>query len=174
MNPSRSSGHEFVAYPWILVVCSSQSEPSRRTQLVVRPSRRTHLSSIHHDVLDLFPLPQGRLNQVSCATKNAILDRPPVIWHPARLEHSCISLWAKCFVPMSAGFSTPDTFTMINSRRATASCTLKTWVWRCLTPRLEAVAYAVASTRTRGFTTFAMSAAMATAPRALDALLVNA
>ena len=41
--------------------------------------------------------------------------------------------------------------------------------------RLEAIAFdAVASTRTRGFTTFAMSAAMATAPRALDALLVNA
>ena len=64
---------------------------------------------------------------------------------------------------MSAGFSTPTTSTMVNSRRATASCTHKTWVWRCLTrptPRLEAIAFdAVASTRTRGFTTFAMSAA---------------
>ena len=67
---------------------------------------------------------------------------------------------------------------MVSSRRATASSTYKTWVWRCLTrptPRLEAIAFdAVASTRTRGFTTFDMSAAMATAPRALDALLVNA
>ena len=54
---------------------------------------------------------------------------------------------------------------MVSSRRATASCTHKTWVWRCLThptPRLEAIAFdAVASTRTRGFTTFAMSAATA-------------
>ena len=62
---------------------------------------------------------------------------------------------------------------MVSSRRATASCTRKTWVWRCLTRptlRLEAIAFdAVASTRTRGFTTFDMSAAMATAPRALDA-----
>ena len=40
------------------------------------------------------------------------------------------------------------------------TCTHKTWVWRCLTrstPRLEAIAFdAVASTRTRGFTTFAI------------------
>ena len=39
---------------------------------------------------------------------------------------------------------------MVNSRRATASCTHKTWAWRCLTrpiPRFEAIAFdAVAST----------------------------
>ena len=76
-------------------------------------------------------------------------------------------------------FDSPTLSTLVSSRRATASCTHKTWVWRCLTrstPRLEAIAFdAVASsTCTRGFTTFAMSAAMATAPRAPDALLVNA
>ena len=83
-----------------------------------------------------------------------------------------------CVVPKSAWFSHPGTFAMVNSRRATASCTHKTWVWRCLarpTPRLEAIAFdALASTRTRGLTTFAMSAAVATPPRALEALLVNA
>ena len=63
------------------------------------------------------------------------------------------------------------------SRRATASCTHKTWVWRCLTlptPRREATASdAVSSTRTRGSTTLAISRAMAAAPRVLEALLVN-
>ena len=65
---------------------------------------------------------------------------------------------SQVFRPMSAEFSTPSTFTMVSSRRATASCTHKTWVWRCLTrptPRLEVIAIdAGASTRTRGFTTF--------------------
>ena len=43
------------------------------------------------------------------------------------------------------------------------------------TPRLLAIAFdAVASTRTRGFTTFAMFAAVAISPRALDAPLVSA
>ena len=85
---------------------------------------------------------------------------------------------SQVFRPKSAGFSHPGTFAMVGSRRATASCTHKTWVWRCLTrhtPRLEAFAFdAVASTRTRGLTTFATSAAMATSPRAPEALLVNA
>ena len=63
--------------------------------------------------------------------------------NPLLFKHSCISLWAKCFVSMSAGFSTPGTFMMVSLRRATASCTHKTWVWRCLTrptQRLEAIA----------------------------------
>ena len=114
----------------------------------------------------------------SCATLNANLERPHAMRQLALFRHSCISLWAKCVVPKSAWFSHPGTFAMVKSRRSTASCTHKTWVWRCLarpTPRLEAIAFdAVASTRTRGLTTFAMSAAVATAPRALEALLVNA
>ena len=64
---------------------------------------------------------------------------------------------------------------MVNFWRATAFCTHKPWVWKFLTlsaPRREAVAFdAVASTRTRGLTTLAMSATMAPAPRALEALL---
>ena len=56
---------------------------------------------------------------------------------------------SQVFRPKSAGFSHPGTFAMVGSRRATASCTHKTWVWRCLTrhaPRLEAIAFdAVAS-----------------------------
>ena len=87
------------------------------------------------------------------------------MWQLALFRYSCISFWAKCFVPMSAGFSTSDTSTMVSSRRATASCTHKTWKWRCLTrptPRFEAIAFdAVASTRKRGFATFVMSAVIA-------------
>ena len=75
-NPSRSSGHEIV----------------QRCVL--------NLSSIPHDVIDLsstsidvlnlsFPLPRGLLTQVP--VRPDILDRPPVIWHPALFEHSCIS-----------------------------------------------------------------------------------
>ena len=70
------------------------------------------------------------------------------------------------FRPQMSGGSHPGTFAMVSSWRAT----VKTGVWRCLTrstPRLEATAFdAVASTRTRGLSTFAMSATMATAPRA--------
>ena len=64
---------------------------------------------------------------------NASFERPRTMRHPALLIHSCISFLAKCFVPISAGFSIPITVTMVSSRRATASCTHKTWVWRCLT-----------------------------------------
>ena len=35
------------------------------------------------------------------------------------------SIWAKCFVSKSAGFSHPGTFAMVSARRATASCTHK-------------------------------------------------
>ena len=42
-------------------------------------------------------------------------------------------LLSQVFRPRSAGFLTPSTFTMVSSRRATTSCTHKTWVWRCLT-----------------------------------------
>ena len=41
---------------------------------------------------------------------------------------------------MSAGLSTPGTFTIVSSRRVTASCTHKTWAWTCLTrPPLRAL-----------------------------------
>ena len=100
----------------------------------------------------------GPLTHVSSATLNANLERPSVLRQLALFKHSCISFWSKCFVSMSVGLSTPGTFTMVSSRRATASCTHKTWAWRCLTrptPRLKAIAFdAVASTRTRGCTTF--------------------
>ena len=50
-----------------------------------------NLSSISVDVFDLFQWPQSRLTQDSGAILSAILERPPVIWHPAPLKHSCIS-----------------------------------------------------------------------------------
>ena len=69
---------------------------------------------------------------------------------------------SQVFRPHVSGvFDSRHFLTMVSSRRATASRTHKTWVWRCLTrstQRLEAIAFdAVASTRTRGFTTFDMS-----------------
>ena len=98
------------------------------------------------------------------------------------LLFSCIlsiSLWAKCLVPKSAGvFHISVFFAMVSFRRATASCTHKTWEWRCLfrLPRVltRSPSTLCTSTRLRGVTTFAMSAAMDTAPRAVDALLINA
>ena len=150
---------------------STRCTLSRRTQPVVNLSRCSRpLVNLNRCSRPVVSVAAGPLTQVSCATRNANLDRPLAMRQPALNKHSCISLRAKCFVLMSAGFSTPGTFTMV-------SCTHKTWVWRCLTrptPRLWATAFdALASTHTRGFTTFAMSAAVATAPRALDALLVN-
>ena len=68
----------------------------------------------------------------SLATLIANLERPPASWQPAFLMHSCISL-STCFVPKSAGFSHPCTLAMVSSRPASASCTHKTRVWRCLT-----------------------------------------
>ena len=132
-------------------------------------------ATFHDDVdLSCSQPQQGRwLKSHSNAGLNANPERPPAFWQPAPLMHSYISLRATCFVPKSAGFSHPGTLAMVSSRRATASCTHKTWVWKCLTlptPRREAVAFdAVASTRTRGLTTLATSAAIATAPRALGA-----
>ena len=92
---------------------------------------------------------------------------------PGNLLFSCTraSPLSQAFCAQSAGFLHPDTLAMVSSQRATASCTHKTWAWRCLTLPTqchEAVALdAVASTRTRGFTTLAISAAMATAPKQL-------
>ena len=48
-------------------------------------------------------------SSASCETLNANLARPPTV-----RQHA--------LVPMSAGFSTPSTFTMVSSRRPTASC----------------------------------------------------
>ena len=124
-----------------------------------------NLSSIPHDVIDLLSISIDVLNLL-CDPK-----RHP---RPSSGDMAACSLQAFVHLLLSqvfrshvGGISTPGTFTMVSSRRATASCTHQTWVWRRLTrptPRLEAIAFdAVASTRTRGFNTFAISAAMATA-----------
>ena len=127
-----------------------------------------------------FRRPAGSLAQVSllCRPSTPTLNVLPLC---DNLLFSCIRAHPSepsVSSPKSAGFSHPGTFAMISSRRTIASCPHKTWVWRCLTlatPRREAIAFdAVASTRTRGLTTLATSAASATAPRALEALLVNA
>ena len=97
------------------------------------------------------------------------------------LLFSCIlsiSLSAKCSVPKSAGFSTFRYFCdgLLSARhRFLHPQDLGMEMSHSSTPRLDAIAFdAVTSIRLRGLTTFAMSAAMDTAPRAVDALLINA
>ena len=149
---------------------------SRRTQPVVSLNRSSRpLVNLNRCTWPVVSVAAGPQTQVPCATLKTNRDHPPAMRQPILFKHSCIFLCAKCFIPMSAGFSTPRTFTVVSSRRATLLHPQDLGMETSHSHHHEAIAFdAVTSTRTRGFTTFAMSAAMATAPRALDALLVSA
>ena len=129
---------------WLSVLLKFES--SRRFQTVVNLNRCSR---------PVVSVAAGPLTQVPCATLTAILDRPPMIWQPAFFKHS---------VPSAHDVPPPLAPTKLGHGDVSLA------PLRALRQSFDAVA----STRTRGFTIFNMSAAMITAPRGLDALLVSA
>ena len=124
-----------------------------------------------------FRRPAGSLAKShSFATLRANLERPPAMRQPALLMHSCIFPLSQVFRHQIGRAFTPRHFRdgkLSAGHRLLRPQDMSMEV-SLLPPRREAIDFdAVASTRTHGLITVAMSAAMAAAPRALEALLVK-
>ena len=88
VNPSRSSGSDCL---------NLQCESSQRTRVVNPRMFLTPCQSQSTLSTSRFCCPRAPDSNPS-ATRNANLERLPVMWQLALFRHWCISFWAKCFV----------------------------------------------------------------------------